>query len=275
MAVGERSADPGFGAGPGASPRGSKPRRSRARRWLRNLAILAAAALSAAAIAFGGLWILTPSVGNAQQLASAMAASHHSTYPGPPIPYRFAAALEATEDHRFGSEPGVDPFAVARVAKNWVTGGPDGGGATIYQQLAKMLYTHGRSNGLTTEAKQIGLAFKLSISYTPAQILQMYADVAYFGNNDYGLAAASCGYFGVPSARLSWPKAALLAGLVQGPSIDDPLTHPDRARAREEHVIGRLVATGTLTQAQADHYLTFSIASLTAKAGHGRHCTGP
>ena len=55
-------------------------------------------------------------------------------------------------------------------------------------------------------------------------------------------------------------------------AIDDPLTHPGRARAREEHVIGRLVATGTLTQAQADHYLTWPIASLVARAGQGRSC---
>lgn len=270
MAVGQRAA----GTGPGFTTDGSQGQRRhpRARRWIRNLAILAGALVSTAGIAFAGLWILTPSVGNAPQLASDMAESHNSVYPGPPVPYRFEAAITATEDHRFGSEPGVDPFAVARVAKNWLTGGPDGGGATLYQQLAKMLYTHGSSAGFTTEVKQIGLAIKLSMTYTPAQVLQMYADVAYYGNNDYGLAAASCGYFGIPPAKLSWPKAALLAGLVQGPSIDDPLTHPGRARAREEHVIGRLVATGAITQAQADHYLTWPISSLVAKAGHGQNC---
>ena len=270
MAVRQRGAgtEPGFSAGFGQG----QPRRPRARRWARNLAILAGAAVSAAGIAFGALWILTPSVSNAPQLASDMARDHNSVYPGPPVPYRFAAALEATEDHRFGSEPGVDPFAVVRVAKNWLTGGPDGGGATLYQQLAKMLYTHGSSAGITTEVKQIGLAIKLSMTYTPAEVLQMYADVAYYGNNDYGLAAASCGYFGITPDKLSWPKAALLAGLVQGPSIDDPLTHPGRARGREEHVIGRLVATGALTQAQADHYLTWPIASLVARAGQGSSC---
>jgi len=272
MALGQRPAgtEPGFPAGYGYAE--GQPRHPRARRWARNLAILTGALVSIVGIAFGALWVLTPSVSNAPQLASTMARDHHSVYPGPPVPYRFAAALKATEDHRFGSEPGVDPFAVLRVAKNWVTGGPDGGGATLYQQLAKMLYTHGSSAGVTTEAKQIGLAIKLSMTYTPAQVLQMYADVAYYGNNDYGLAAASCGYFGITPDKLSWPKAALLAGLVQGPSIDDPLTHPRRARAREEHVIGRLVATGTLTQAQAGHYLTWPIASLVARAGHGRNC---
>ena len=62
---------------------------------------------------------------------------------------------------------------------------------------------------------------------------------------------ASCGYFGVTPAGLTWPQAALLAGLMQAPSADNPITHLTVARAREAHVLGRLVATGTLTQAQA------------------------
>jgi membrane peptidoglycan carboxypeptidase len=98
----------------------------------------------------------------------------------------------------------------------------------------------------------VGLAVKLYLSYSHPQILQMYADVAYFGHGYYGLSAASCGYFGIPSAGLSWPEAAMLAGLVQGPTTDDPILHFARARSREQHVLGRLVATGTLTQAQAN-----------------------
>lgn len=52
--------------------------------------------------------------------------------------------------------------------------------------------------------------------------------------------------------QLSWAPAALLAGLVQAPSADDPITHPDRAHAREQHVLARLVDTGQLTTGQAD-----------------------
>src|SRR5205823_12193067 len=68
------------------------------------------------------------------------------------------------------------PILEGRTAPVWLTGGPDGGGATLYQQLAKMLYTHGSSAGITTEAKQIGLAIKLSMTYTPAQVLQMRSE---------------------------------------------------------------------------------------------------
>ena len=72
----------------------------------------------------------------------------------------------------------------------------------------------------------MALAVKLKYGYSSPEILRLYADVAYFGHGFYGLADASCGYFGVPPDRLSWPQAALLAGLVQAPSADDPIDHP-------------------------------------------------
>jgi penicillin-binding protein 1A len=98
----------------------------------------------------------------------------------------------------------------------------------------------------------------------------MYEDVAYFGHNYYGLQAASCGYFGFRPARLSWPQAAMLAGLVQEPSLDDPLAHYANGRAREAHVLGRLAAVGKLTQAQAS---ALYAAPLHLVRGGG-HCTG-
>ena len=87
----------------------------------------------------------------------------------------------------------------------------------------------------------------------------MYAEVAYYGNNYYGLRSASCGYFGVEPAKLSWPEAAVLAGVVNAPTVDDPRTNPQNARAREQHVVGRLVAVGDLTQAQGTAVLGQSI----------------
>jgi membrane peptidoglycan carboxypeptidase len=234
---------------PGA-PQALRPRR-RGLRLLRRLMTLIVVLVVLVALALGALLLVTPSVGNAPALARQQDVAHHSVYPGPPVPARFAASLVATEDHRFYSEPGVDPLAIARVVEAAVTGQGDQGGATLDQQLAKLLYTDGKS-GVPVKAEQVGLAVKLYLSYSHSQILQMYADVAYFGHGYYGLSAASCGYFGTPSAGLSWPEAAMLAGLVQGPSTDDPILHFARARAREQHVLGRLVATGTLTQAQAD-----------------------
>ena len=251
---------------PGGPPGPGRPGRTYSlrprRRWVtvlrRTLAVLGVLILLAAA-GFGGLLVVTPSVGDAQMLAQGQDSAHGVAYPGPPVPARFAAALVATEDHRFYGDPGVDPIAVFRVALGYLRGdGSQQGGATITQQLAKMLYTPGQSS-LKSEAEQIALAVKLNFTYTKAQILQMYADVAYYGQNYYSLGAASCGYFGVPPSALTWSQAALMAGIVQSPSSYDPVTNPGLAHAREAHVLSRLVATGALTQARASAALARSL----------------
>jgi membrane peptidoglycan carboxypeptidase len=249
--------------------RAQAPWPSRLRRWLRRILTVVLAFALAGLLAFITLFLATPSVSTAPLLAQAFDRAHGAPYPGPPVPERFAAALISTEDHRFYSEPGFDPIAIGRVIAGRVSGQPDQGGATLFQQLAKMLYTPGQS-GVGVEAKQIMLGIKLDLSYSKAQILRLYSGVAYFGHGYYGLAEASCGYFSVTPARLSWPQAALLAGLVQAPSADSPIGHYALARAREAHVLGRLVATGALTQAQAARAYG---APLHLAGGPGHGCT--
>jgi membrane peptidoglycan carboxypeptidase len=225
-----------------------------------------AAVLIALVVSAGMMMAITPSVSNAWSVARAEARSHSSAFPGPPVPRKFSEAWIATEDHRFGSEPGVDPFAIARVLLAKLTGGADQGGATLYQQLAKALYTPNRG-GIPTEIEQIALAIKLKYSYTGEQILRMYSAVVYFGHGFYGLEAASCGYFGLQPDKLSWPQAAVLAGLVQAPSDYDPLAFPQLTRSREQHVIARLVATGVISARQAASAVAVSITRLTRGAG--------
>jgi len=240
------------------------PRLARGRRVLRRGVRLMLALIAILAVGAATIMLATPSVGNAWSLAGAQARSHHAAFPGPPVPARFAAALISTEDHRFASEPGFDPFALWRVTLSAITG-KDQGGATLYQQLAKLLYGPHKGR-LTVELYEVALGVKLKFSYTREQILRMYADVAYFGHGYYGLAAASCGYFGRQPARLSWPQSAVLAGLVQAPSAYDPLEHPDLARSREGHVMSRLVATGALTAHRAAAALAVPIDRLLAPA---------
>ncbi len=258
-------------AGPPGAGTASRGRGRRRHRWLARTAVVILGLVLVGLLSLGGLLLVTPSVGDASARAQAMDRLHHAAYPGPPVPARFAASLVSTEDHRFYSEPGIDVFAIGRLIAGRIVGRPDQGGATLYQQLAKMLYTQGRS-GIAIEAEQVGLGIKLDLAYPKWQILQMYADVAYFGHGYYGLAAASCGYFGVTPARLSWPEAAMLAGLVQAPSADDPIAHFAVARARESHVLGRLVATGQLSQAQA---VSFYRQPLVLVGGPPGACTAP
>jgi hypothetical protein len=235
-------------------PPGQRPRPSRRRRYLRRAAISLAAVIAVLAIAAGVLWVSTPSASEATKLAESLAKQRGTTYPGPGVPENFARPLIATEDHRFYSEPGVDLLAVGRVLQAKVTNGSDQGGATIEQQLAKMLYTPGQA-GFNAEVKQVALAVKLNIAFSKQQILDLYAEVAYYGHGFYGLEQASCGYFGHPAKDLTVVQGAMLAGVVNAPSVDDPINDPANARARLEHVIARMVAVGYLTKAQGQRVL--------------------
>jgi membrane peptidoglycan carboxypeptidase len=242
--------DAGWGHdGPGAAGYGAVAPRRRRFRWIRRLIGTVVALAVLGALAFTGLLMVLPGVGDAPALAQALDAAHHVDYPGPALPLRLAAALVATEDHRYYAEPGVDLAAGSQMILGTFSGNPGQGGSTLYQQLAKMLYVSGRS-GLLAQAEQVLLGIKLDLNFSKAQILQMYADVVYFGHGYYGLAAASCGYFAERPATLSWGQAAMLAGLVQAPS-DDPVSHFASARAREAHVLVQLIDTGQLTRQQA------------------------
>jgi membrane peptidoglycan carboxypeptidase len=223
---------------------------SRTRRYLKRAAVTFAVIGAIAVIGIAALWIATPSASEATRLAQNQAQQNGIAYPGPQVPANFSRPLIATEDKRFYSEPGVDILAVGRVVWAKLTGGTDQGGATLEQQLAKLLYTPNQS-GLKVELKQVALAFKLNAAYSKSQLLDLYAEVAYYGHGYYGLEQASCGYFGRPATRLTVTQGAMLAGVVNAPSVDDPINDPVNARERLEHVIGRMVAVGYLTEAQA------------------------
>ena len=242
----------------GERQRKPAPAKSRARRYLKRAGITLVVLIVIAAIGIGFLWIDTPSAGDAPQLAQAQAAQHGIAYPGPPVPANFARPLIATEDKRFYSEPGVDILAVGRVAWSEVTGGSDQGGATLEQQLAKLLYTPVQT-GFDAELKQVVLAFKIDSTYSKPQIMALYAEVAYYGHGYYGLQQASCGYFGHPAADLTVTQGAMLAGVVNAPSLDDPIADPVSARQRLEHVISRMVAVGDLTSYQGKAALSASL----------------
>lgn len=224
--------------------------RGRRRRRRRALAVLGVLALSALLLGIA-LFAATPSVANAEARVRQLSAAHGVTDQGGVVPTRFAAALVATEDGRYYHHHGVDLVALARVAWGWATGANgDQGGSTLDQQLAKGLYGDGRG-GLLDKATQATLGVKLDASYGKAQVLEMYAASVYFGHGFYGLDAAACGYFATPPDRLSWAQASLLAGLPQAPSAYDPFLHPRLARERQRQVLGRLVAVGDLTAAEA------------------------
>jgi membrane peptidoglycan carboxypeptidase len=211
------------------------------------VAVVTAVALLVGALLAMVLW--APSVADARARVDAILAEHGAPSDGGMIPDRVATALLATEDSRYYHDPALDPIGVARTVMGVITRNGNDGGATIEQQLAKMLYAPG--TGVGSEIRQVGVAFRLDQRFSKKTILAMYLDAAYFGDGAYGVTGAAQHYFGVPASQLSWAQATLLAGLVQAPSEYDPHGHLGLARARQSHVLSRLVATGVLTSAQA------------------------
>jgi membrane peptidoglycan carboxypeptidase len=220
------------------------------RRWLVAAALAAVALVVLVAGGFLALEEATPAVNGAPARVAAILAAHGAPSDDGRVPSRVAAALLATEDSRYWSDPALDLQGTLRAIWGTLTHDPNAGGATIEVQLAKLLYTPGR-RGLGAELEQVGIAFKLDAHYTKRQILAMYLNAAYFGDGAYGVVAASERYFGLPPDRLSWAQASLIAGLVQAPSAYDPHDHLRLALERRSHVLARLVATHVLSRRQA------------------------
>lgn len=230
-----------------AGPPSPVLRHSRRRTVGGALVLLAAAVLMAGAAG----WVSTPAPGRAEQRAAGILSAHHGQDTiSLPEPDRIGAAVVATEDSRFYRHHGIDAVGVLRAAVSALSSSADPGGATLDVQLGKVLY--GRTaGGPATKVHQFVLGMKLDRQYTKARILELYLNAVYYGHGFYGISAASHGYFGVAPARLTWGQASLLAGLLQAPSGDDPLRHLPRARARQAHVLTRLVETGRLSPDRA------------------------
>ncbi|WP_051220921.1 transglycosylase domain-containing protein [Erythrobacter cryptus] len=161
------------------------------------------------------------------------------------LPPHVVQAFLAIEDRRFYSHWGIDPRGIARAA---LTG--YGGGSTITQQLAKFTFLTPEQS-LSRKAREALIAFWLEAWLTKDEILERYLSNAYFGDNQYGLRAASLHYFYRQPEKLRPEQAAMLAGLLQAPSRYAPTRHYDKARARMEQVIAAMVEEGYLTPAEA------------------------
>ena len=161
------------------------------------------------------------------------------------LPPHVVEAFLATEDRRFYSPWGIDPRGIARAA---FTG--TGGGSTITQQLAKFTFLTPERT-LTRKAREALIAFWLESWLTKDDILSRYLSNAYFGDNVYGLRAASLHYFYRKPENLKPNQAAMLAGLLQAPSAYAPTRHYDRAERRMRIVVQSMVDAGYITEAEA------------------------
>jgi penicillin-binding protein 1A len=172
------------------------------------------------------------------------------------IPPVLREAVVATEDERFYRHHGIDVIGVIRALPyDLLDLSFAQGASTITEQLAKVLYLGGNDHSPWRKLEDAALAWKLENRYTKAQILAAYLNSAYFGENAYGIEAASERYFGIPPRRLDAAQASVLAGLIQAPSLYDPFRDPGLARARQAEVLRSLVRNRFLDVAQATNTL--------------------
>jgi penicillin-binding protein 1A len=212
--------------------------------------LVLAGGLLALALA-GTIYVLTlPSVSSAPARVRAILAQHGEATAPLPAPPRLVAAVVSTEDEHFYDNVVINVLTgVGRAALAALQAEGDPGGSTIQQQLAKTLY--GRHQSVLGTLREIGLGVKLAVTYSRKQILRMYLNTVYYGNGYWGVLAAARGYFHTPPADLSWGEAAMLAGLLQAPSLYDPEVNFGLARIRQQHVLSQLVVNHYLSRAQA------------------------
>jgi len=166
------------------------------------------------------------------------------------VPPLLITAILDTEDQRFYEHRGVDFLGLLRAALAVLESGRKSQGAsTITMQVARNFFLHPEKTYLR-KINEILLAFKIDRSFSKEEILELYLNKIYLGQHAYGVAAAAYVYFGKPLTQLNLSQIALIAGLPQAPSRDNPLANPDAALERRNHVLERMLINKHITVAQ-------------------------
>lgn len=157
------------------------------------------------------------------------------------IPPTLIHAVLATEDQRFFDHAGVDLMGLGRAAIKMVqTGTKSQGGSTITMQVARNFFLS-RKKTFLRKFNEIMLAIKIDRELPKEKILELYLNKIYLGNRAYGVGAAARVYYGKSLKDLSLAQLAMIAGLPQAPSTQNPITNPLAAKKRRDHVLDRLL----------------------------------
>ncbi|PHY17892.1 transglycosylase domain-containing protein [Caulobacter sp. BP25] len=168
------------------------------------------------------------------------------------LPEYVPAAFVAIEDRQFYHHFGFNPWGIIRSAIwNATHDGPQRGGSTITQQLARNLFLSPAQN-YRRKAQELILAIWLEMKFSKKQILALYMNRVYFGAGAYGIEAASQRYFNKPARDLSIGEAALLAGMMKGPARYSPVSAKERAARRATIVLDEMVRIKAITPEQRD-----------------------
>jgi penicillin-binding protein 1A len=166
------------------------------------------------------------------------------------VPPHVQHAFIAAEDQRFLDHPGFDLMGIARAAwTNWRSGHTQQGASTITQQVTRMLLLS-NERSYRRKMREIVLSVRVERELTKREILHIYLNQVYLGHGAYGVEAAADVYFGKRVDHLTIAEGAMLAGLVQGPSVYSPHVNMAKARERQLYVLERMRADGHITEAQ-------------------------
>ena len=173
--------------------------------------------------------------------------------------------IVAIEDSRFYEHAGVDPQGILRALVSNLTKGGEQGASTITQQYVTNVLNeaqlsqdrpdavvlNGQKN-LGDKLREMKLAVTLEKKYTKDQILEGYLNIVFFSSNAYGIEAAARYFFSTTAKDLTLPQAALLAGVVNSPTLYNPATNPDKSIVRRNQVLSEMLRLRKITQAQYD-----------------------
>lgn len=164
-------------------------------------------------------------------------------------------ALVSTEDERFYQHCGIDFQALARVAYGLLIGERLGGGSTITQQLAKLLF-HKRPTSIweriPQKFKEWIIAVRLERQYTKKEIITMYLNNFDFLHNAVGIQSASHVYFNTTPDSMRVEQAAMLVGMAKNPALFNPRRFPDTTKHRREIVLHQMMRNGHITRGEYD-----------------------
>jgi membrane peptidoglycan carboxypeptidase len=202
------------------------------------------------------------------------------------IPKYLQQALIATEDRRFYSHHGVDMRGLLRSAVSSSNGDTQGGSTLTMQYVKQVRYYQADTDAqreaavtqtISRKMEDAQCALKIEKEDSKDEILLKYLNIAFFGENSYGVGTAAKNFFGVPVNRLTLPQAALLVGVVKAPSEFDPFVPANRKVAidRRNQVIQNLADVRDLSQAEADRYKAAPLSlATTVQQTVKQGCTG-
>src|ERR1039457_332414 len=170
-------------------------------------------------------------------------------------------AIVAIEDSRFYQHGAIDLKGTIRAFVNDFEHKPIQGGSTLAQQYVKNVLilsaadpqkeaASATGQTLSRKIRELRMAVVAEHKMSKESLLAGYLNVAYFGNQSYGIQVAAQHYFGVPAAALTLPQAALLAGMVENPARYDPSLNPTLSEHRRNVVLARMLQVGDIPKAQ-------------------------